>query len=1084
MKIVLFSVVFVVCLFFNVSAQISIDKRNAKLEEVLNCIPMQSAYSYFISSDSCQPENLVTVKFKNLSIEDALKKILENQPYTYLIEGTHIFIFCKQKVTGASRNDIPNATILQGNVKDINGVPIPGATIRLKTDGKKATSTDRYGDFSLPGVPALGTIIISYIGYDSIVFNYSPGCNLKFHLKEKPDQLGEFETIGYQNTPSKLKTGSIHTFKVATVTKPPVNDFTLAIQGKMPGVSVTQSSGLPGAATKVVIRGLESIANGNTPLYIVNGVPWNGNPLTQVANATLYRSPFTGIRFEDIESITILKDADATAIYGSRGANGVILITTKKPVSDYFKVEITRYESYGWVANEIPLMTSGQYVQMRREGLMNDRNAPGLFAADTSWGTGRSIDWQKALLGGTAHTKDWNATITGGRKHLQYLLSVGNRSETTVFPGQNSDKTDFGRAVLVYKSKNKKLNANVNGSYTSNFSNLPQTDLAKFIYMAPNAPYPYDTDGTLNRKYGSFTQPMGVLLQRSEGSTRIFMTSSTLSYDLPFGIQAKVNLGYTKTSLREVAMTPLSSIPGAQENDNFLRSNFSSFYGIESSIAEPQLNYSRTFKDNYVGVLIGGSMQQIRQRSYSWKASGFQSDSLISNLANASVLDTDYDDDLYRYLSGFVRLSYRFREKYVANATLRSDGNNKFAADNRFATFTSLGIAWLFSEENFIKNNFSGLTLGKLRASIGTVGNDQLTENQTINTYMIVPGSAGSGQLPSRLANPLCRWETTKKIDLGISFAIKSIFSFDATYYHNRSKNQLLASALPDFSGFESRIDNLKVIIQNDGLEFMLQKTRVSTIGLGWECSFNITFPRNKLVEYPGLGFSYNADKLFEGLPLSAKPLFQYTGIDPQTGIATFEDRDKNGKIDNRDRIAKFFGQKSYSAFGNTFYFKGFMLDIFLQYVRQMGYDNATVGAAGAFRSDGGNQRPELLNNWQKKGDVVFYQKFAANNPAVNDATIKLNQSTASIVGASYFSVKSVSFSWSLPESMIHKLGLQTFRMYVQGQNLWRITQFKGLDPETQSFGVTPPTPLLRTITVGLQIILNNSVINKNNRHR
>lgn len=1060
--------------------QVSLNFKKASLQEVLISIRKQSGYTFVANAADLEKSRPVTLTLKSSNIDEILQALFTDQPFIYQLQNKMIMIELKvPEKKNQNQSSADQQKTISGIVEDEKGNPLPGATVVLKEQNNRITVTDNNGRFSFANAPDQGTILVRMIGRKTIEQKYTSGNNLVFVLREMKTDLEVTIIKGYYNTTKVLNTGSIGTLNAEDIAKQPVSDPLTALEGRIPGLYVSQTSGVPGGAINVNIRGLNSISNGTAPLYVIDGIPFNSSSLSQTTNAAGYTalSPFTSIRPGDIESIDVLKDADATAIYGSRGANGVILITTKKGKAGKTRIDANVYTGVGKVTRKLDLMNTQQYVEMRKEGYKNDNATIPAFAYDVNgvWDQNRYTDWQKELIGGSAKTTDAKMSLSGGNSLTQFLLGLGYRKETTVFPGDFSNQIASINLNINHESENKKMHVNFASNYSNNSNKLPTTDFTGYIFTAPDAPAIYDAKGQLNWENNTFNNPFAYLLQKSNSITESLIENLNLSYNLLDGLQAKVNLGYNSIKMNETSIFPYSSINPANTPADIIRTSVVGYNAVKTWIIEPQLNYTKTFGNHHLDALVATTMQETVQQALSTRAFGFSSDALLENVGAATQISTATGYTQYKYSAVFARLGYNYKEKYVINLTGRRDGSSRFGPGKQFGNFGAIGAAWVFSKENWVADKLPVLSLGKLRGSIGKTGNDQISDYRYLSTYQPTTGYFGSsGLFPDKIANPYYGWETINKIEAALELGFyNNRVLFNTAIYRNRTSNQLVGYALPGITGYSNITANLPAVIQNTGLEFDLTTINIQKKFFTWKSSANISVPRNKLVSYPNIEGSSYATQLAVGEPLTMKYLYKYTGIDQTTGLYTVADIDKDGAINSvKDKYAVSFGQKFYGGLSNSFSYKGISLDIFMQFVKQKGYNFAGVATPGRILNSGTNMPVAFLDRWQKTGDQAVYQRFSATSGAANTAFNRFKSSDALITDASFIRMKNISLSWDLPKKWTNGITLQNARVYLQAQNLFTITKFGGIDPESQSYGSFPGLPPLKMIIAGLQISL------------
>lgn len=447
--------------------------------------------------------------------------------------------------------------------------------------------------------------------------------------------------------------------------------------------------------------------------------------------------------------------------------------------------------------------------------------------------------------------------------------------------------------------------------------------------------------------------------------------------------------------------------------------------------------------------------------------SNFQTNDFLSNIAAAKTKTIQQSANLeYKYLALFGRLNLNYNAKYLLNLTARRDGSSRFGDNHKFGNFAAIGAAWVFSKENFLKNS-SWLTFGKLRASYGTSGNDNIGDYQYLDTYTLNSNNYNdiSGLSPSRLYNPNFSWEKTKKLEVAIEVALfNDNLQFDFAWYRNRSSNQLVGIPLPGTTGFSSIQDNLPATVENKGWEFSLNSKNIKTKDFSWTTSFNISFPKNTLLSFPNLESSTYADKYIIGKSTDIKRLYNFEGIDPQTGQYTFTDYNNDGRITSADKQnIKELKTEYHGGIQNTLTYKSFTLDFLFQFVKQIkSNQNYILNTPGSIF----NQPIEVLNSWSPTNPNAQYASFSSGYDPVKLNNLSLFQNSNMAIGdASYIRLKNISLSYvlKLPQNQLNSV-----RFYFQGQNLWTITNYFGLDPEFVAFGYLPP---LKTYAFGVQLL-------------
>jgi TonB-linked SusC/RagA family outer membrane protein len=970
---------------------------------------------------------------------------------------------------------LPQEIQISGTITDGTN-PLPGVTISIKGKATTVTISDFNGQYSLTASPD-DILVFSFMGFKTSTATINGRKTINIQLQEDITSLQEVRVnAGYYSVKESERTGSITKITSKDIEKQPISNPLAALQGRMSGVNITQSTGTPGGGFAIQIRGLNSIrGTGNDPLYIVNGVPYASQSLgnAELTNGVLQKqsSPLNSINPSDIESLEVLKDADATAIYGSRGANGVVLITTKKGKVGKSRFSVQASTTVGKITNHLKLLNTPQYLDMRREAFENDgltQYSDTDYDLNGTWDQTRNTNWQKQLIGGNSYISNVQLSLSGGTTETQYLLTGTWRDETTVFPGDTHYTKGAVHSSITHRSTDERFTLQFSADYSNDKNTLPGADLTRLAYtLAPNAPALYDENANLNWENGTFENPLSYLEGTYHTNTQNLIANTLLSYRLGNGFELKSSFGYTDTRLSEIRTRPstmYNPIFEVTSADSQLLLNKGA---RQSWIAEPQISWTQQWGTAAITALAGGTFQSQQQESLALDGYGFASNEVINSLVAATTITIlNHDITEYRYNALFGRLNVNWDGRYIVNLTARRDGSSRFGPDRRFANFGAVGAAWVFSKEKILQNSHA-ISFGKLRASYGITGNDQIGDYQYLDTYAVTTNNYDGtiGMAPTRLFNPDFGWETNKKLEAAIElgFLNDRIFLTVAAF-RNRSGNQLIGVPLPGTTGFSSIQANLGATVENSGLEFDLRTVNVTTQNFKWSTSLNLSLLRNKLLEFPGLQGSTYKNTFVIGASLNIRKAYQFTGIDPETGLYSFMDFNNDGIISsNEDRkiiidtTPEYFGGLS-----NQMSYKNWSLDFLFQFVKQQGTDVlATFPITGAFS----NQPTSVLNNYPQSGaDSTIQHYTTGENAEAITAFNNFTRSDAVTTDASFIRLKSITLSYELPSKGTKAI---SGRMYLQGQNLLTLTNYKGPDPENQSGVYLPP---LRQITLGVQL--------------
>lgn len=965
-------------------------------------------------------------------------------------------------------------TIIRGNVIDEKTKePIIGASVALKAT-TNGTLTDTHGGFSLQVTKALpATLSISLVGYKSQDIDvYDTEDPIILSLKEDFNFLDEVVVTGYTSQQRRSVSGAITSINLSEgIKETAASGFDQLLQGKAPGVQISSNTGVPGGGVIFRVRGSNSINAGVDPLYIIDGVfISNSNLISTGMGGQTQSNPLSDINPSDIENITVLKDANATAIYGSLGANGVVIITTKRGKQDT-KAKISVSLSHGW-ANAIKKFkstTGPETAILANEAAYNTGIDKGLspsdiklpFADPSSMPTyDRNSD-----LFRTAALSNYEISAQGGNSNSTYYVGLGyTKQESIVKP------SDFERYSGRFNYDNNltsklKIGTSVNISKVyrnvSSNDNNPKGVINSAIFVRSYLPI-YNEDGSYAR-YGSFDNHLA-LIEHLDNNAATWRTIGNLflEYNILKELKFRSSWSLDNTDLTENNYADTFISAGIATNGS------ATSYKAKNIVytAEQLLTYNKVFKDKHaLNILLGNTVNAVQEEYTSASGQGFATNDL-KDISVAATKSGSASKSESRLLSFFGKASYTFNNKYTIDGSLRADASSKFGKNKRWGYFPSVGLTWDASQESFIKNiNFFDAL--KFRGSFGYSGNQN-----GIGSYAALGlWSAGSnyletaGTAPSQLANPDLTWETTRQLDLGFDFAIlRNAISFSFDYYNKYTYDLLLNVPVPYRSGFTSFLQNYGAV-RNSGVELGIQSTNINKKDFKWTTDFNISWNKNKIEKLASditLGASgRNASILREGYSVNSFYLYKQLYVDPETGNAVYEDVNKDGFITSADRQIVGNALPNYTGgLTNEITYKDFSLNLFLYF--QQG--NKILSMHDFFLVHGGTQNnigfiPRQLERWQKAGDITDIPRLTtySGDPTINGGSANnyggnvANMSSRYLSDGSFIRLKNVALSYNLPKSIIRSLQLSRLRATVSVTNLFTITKYKGLDPEVNA---------------------------------
>jgi TonB-dependent starch-binding outer membrane protein SusC len=977
--------------------------------------------------------------------------------------------------------------VLDGQTKE----PIAGARVSSNSE-KSGTSTDGKGNFSLTYKSLPVTITIEFLGYKKQEIDvYEATGSVIIELSEKLNILEETVITGYTTQQRKSISGAITTVPFNEVnTNQADQDVAKLLQGKATGVQVTSTSGLPGGGVSLVIRGNNSIGGSVNPLYVVDGVFFNTSIPVSGGGGNLLSSPLADINPSDIESITLLKDANATAIYGSQGSNGVVVITTKRGQRNKSsRINLSISNGFAKATNKFKATTGPETGQLLYEAWANTATENGETLATylarenpTNWNivfpftnADGTPDYTQNNIANlptydrisdifqTAKVSDYQVAISGGTNTSNHYIAVGyNNQESIIKP------TTFERYTgRINYDNNVTKNLKVGTSYSlartqrskvRNNDNDPGGIINSAIFPRSFLPV-FDANGNyLNQ--ATFNNHLKLIKHLDNNyvtwrnTLNLFGEYSILP-ELKF--RSSWSFDFTNNTARSFSDFELSSAGAASAS-----SSLNLIY-----TAEQLLTYNKKIGNKHkINFLLGNTVNARQSESVSASGSDYVFDVLKEVSSGATTTGGSARSES-RLVSFFGKGGYSFDDKYTFEYSFRADGSSRFGKNVRWGYFPAGGFTWNAGQEGFVHdlNVFDAL---KFRVSHGYAGNQNglgnydalATWSSSAQSYLDQPSLS-----PGRLANPDLTWETTRQTDIGVEFSVlKNRLNFDFDVYKKYTTNGIQSVTVPSRSGYTSSTRNYSEI-SNRGVEFSVESVNFQTKQLRWTTSLNISANRNRIEKIPQeqtFGATNRGTSILrEGYPVNSFFLYKQLYVDPETGNAVYDDVDKNGKITYADR--QIVGNTEPDFVGgitNVATYKGFELDVFLYFTK----GNDILNMSDFFLVHGGTQNgigfnSRQLDRWQQPGDVTDIPKMSkytlnptANNSAANNYTGQVaNLSSRYLDDGSFLRLKNVALSYTLPKSITTPLKVNRIKATLTATNLWTLTKYKGLDPEVSA---------------------------------
>jgi TonB-linked SusC/RagA family outer membrane protein len=980
---------------------------------------------------------------------------------------------------------------LKGQVKDSKGETLPG--INVIVDGTiRGTVTGLDGTFS---IHLLGdeSITISGIGYISQKKQLKNESFLEFILKEDEQVLGEVLVVAYGTTERKSLTGSITKVDPKEVSQIAVGSLDAQLQGKVAGVQISSSTGIPGETSNVRVRGVTSINADNDPLYVIDGVFINSSSLQTVSTGGKASSPIADINPNDIESIEVLKDAEASALYGSRGANGVILVTTKRGTYNQ-KPKIQFNTSHGQTeALKLWDLTTGpEHATLVNEWWINTgQDNPSLnrtsanrpYRPVSEGGRGLPEEQQTydrlGELFRVGQVHNYDLSISGGSNSTRYFFGGGFTSQDAIIKPIEFNRGSF--RFNLDQDLSDRLRIGINNSLSRTFRNQgragdgPRGGLLQAALHTPTVSSPTNGEGELVGRAGFDNLTLLINNYDVSSVSLRYIGNLYAEYEITPDLKFKTSIGADYNNYDESEYWNTFLIEGGNGG-----LGTSSIGQMTSLINEQVLSYKKAVsQDHTIGFLLGNTLQsETYSRTYA-EGRGFPNNEfkMISAAATTFASQSWTRSTL---VSFFSRADYSFKHKLLIDLSLRADGSSKFGSSNKWGYFPAVGAAWRLKEEKFLKESDLVSDL-KIKGSYGILGNQNGIGNFASqglwsggSSYQNAPGIA-----PQQLGNEGLKWERTRQINFGVELGLfNDRLGVELNLYDKYTSDALLRLPLPGTTGFSSYWSN-SAEISNKGVELDLTGVILEKGGLSWSAGFNIASNKNR-IEKLASPLRYGSRDLIllqEGSPMYSFWVYNQLYVDPQTGNAVYEDVNADGKITVDDR--KIVGDLWPDFFGgltSRLAYKGFDLDVFFAFQEgNLIYNhNAFFGGAGGARDEARIIFADNLRRWQKPGDITDVPRSdGININNYRDGTGRF------LEDGSFIRLRSLNLGYTLPTSVVDKVNIERVRFFFSGTNLFLWTKYSGADPEASSSsdqnsqGIdlgTPPQP--RTLQLGVNITL------------
>ncbi|WP_229320878.1 SusC/RagA family TonB-linked outer membrane protein [Larkinella knui] len=1084
--------------------RITIKTETTTLKAALSTLERTAHVLFVYNPREIQASRKVTLDARFVTLKEALLELLTPLHLRYEVTGKQIALF---RADNSGQLPMPNAgnptdaladLTVSGTVTDEKGEGLPGVSVLVKGT-TRGTTTNGDGKYQI-AVPNEATVLVfSFVGFVSEEIAVNKRTSLNVSLKTDNKSLEEVVVVGYGTVKKSDLTGSVAKVGESSIKATPIASLDRAMQGRAAGVQVVANSARPGGNSTIRIRGSGSVNAGNDPLYVIDGFP-TGN--------------LNSINTDDIESIEILKDASATAIYGSRGSNGVVLVTTKRGKAGKTVISYDGYYGSQSVRRKLPMLNARQFAELVNDAQINN-GGKAYFDGSTAdrplpATLGEGTDWQDVILR-DAPIQNHQLSVSGGAEKSRYAISFGYYDQEGIIL-----KSGFKRYTLRANLDNDlnsrlKVGLTMQGAYT--ITNNPRTEIAgnravdgiisSALNYSPTFPVT-NADGSYYKNQGALNglgadNPLAMANEFTDKTALIrLLANAYLDYKILDGLSFRTSFGTDLQSSKNNSYITRLAVLGASVGGSASVTASQSINWLNENI----LNYTRQLSARHsLNAVLGYTIQGLATESVGANANTFSDDfALYNNLgAGSSLVAPSSGSSEWRLISYLARVNYGYNDRFLLTLTGRRDGSSRFGPNNKFGFFPSGALAWKLANEAWMKN-LTFISDAKVRVSYGLSGNQEIGNYQYLANISSAPyvigGALNVGSATAGIGNPDLRWEKNAQFDVGFDLGMfNNRIQVSADYYIKKTSDLLFSVGVPTSSGFSTTLKNLGSV-RNKGFEFSVNTINVDHGGFRWTSEFNISFNRNKILFLDGRkefrtgsdatvsNTSQNPILLRVGSPLGnffglvTDGIFQtqaeVDGSAQKTakpGDLRYIDKNGDGVINDSDR--DIIGNGNPDFFGglnNTFSFKGFDVNIFVQ--GSSGNDILNFATFDQLNLTGGNnQSARALDRWTpaNPGNTI---------PRANAGGGSRLLSTLHVEDGSYLRFKNISLGYNLPKSLVNRLSVSSAKVYVTAQNFVTLTSYTGYDPEVNRYGSSSLSqgidyggyPAAKTVLLGLNL--------------
>jgi TonB-linked SusC/RagA family outer membrane protein len=1051
------------------SQTITLSTTNAAIDKVFTAIEKQSGFYFFYKYKEIKQAKPVTLSLKNATLDEALRMCFKDEPFTYTIDNKTIIVNKKDE-----QLVVPDKITVTGQVLDNTKQPLPGVSISVKGSNTGVISGGD-GKYSIQ-VDDNAVLVFRFVGFKTKEEPVSKRTTINVSLEEDNQQMSEVVVVGYGNQERKDVTGAIGTVKMGNIKEIKAASIDLKLAGQLAGVTVNQVTGTPGGGVSVNIRGAGSVGAGDDPLYVVDGFPIS-------PGFDQYSNPISTINPDDIENISVLKDAASTAIYGSRGANGVILITTKRAKKGESSVTVNTSTGIQTILpkSKLKMMTASEFAQWRTEAIqdanaVNGTNNPIPPEYKDPKSLGKGTDWFDAVTR-VAPMQNYDVTIANGTEKMRSLFSLGFFDQQGTVINTAFKRYSLKANMDADVAKNFTVGLSIAPTYS--FRNLKETD-GHFISGALSQAYLESPLTPVKQPDGSYTNvvgspgtfqnvnPVSQLVNTTNDRNEFRVLSNVYAdWEIIKGLNFKSTFGVDYQTKSQDYFRPSFlggfNVPNRDGNQQKAIGSFTS-RNVFNWLNENSINYKKTWGSHTLTVLGDYSIQQENSHDRLTVGTGFPDDA-IRSVNNATIITASAGDAEWRLLSLIGRVNYAYKDKYLLSGSIRRDGSSRFAPGHRWGTFPSVSGGWRISDESFFPKT-AVIDQLKFTASYGLAGNNNVGYYDYIPSVDAANYTFGGALAPGAsetdlIGNKELGWETTRQLDIGLDLSLlKGRIYLIAEYYNRFTQKMLQYIPIPIVSGHGSALTNVGNV-RNRGWEFTLTTKNIVGHAFNWSTDLNISFNRNKVLSLGPTPYIYDAPAndnptsitkvglplgqfygyIFEGIFQNQAELDKYAHFDgEQVGNIRYKDINKDGVIDGNDQtnIGNPWAQFTF-GFNNHFSYKSFDLNII------------SAGSVGGHVFDMYKQFTTNLDGVFNVEESVIHRWRSASNPG--DGLLPTTVSNTNLArdyypsywveSNSYLAVKNIDIGYNFKTKFS-----KNFRVYFSAQNAILITGYKGGNPE------------------------------------